>query len=252
MTSSPTFLPERVRHVWNALAGPDVPDPSQPTSDLPDIVSRWLGRVAPRRTGHPRGVCLEMHGEIRLGKWRPFRARQILSPDGFIWAAEAGRFPMKVSGYDMYTGDSGELNWRLFGLVPVMSQADDDVTRSAAGRLAAELLVLTPFNSRAGMFRWSQEAPAEAIATVTTGRFIHRVSMRIDEDGRLTDLSLPRWGDPDNEGFREETFGVVFHAEDRFDDYVLPSSFTAGWRMETDQPDQGEFFRGTIDDAGFF
>ena len=57
---------------------------------------------------------------------------------------------------------------------------------------------------------------------------LRRGTSEIDEDGRLIDLALPRWGNPDNEGFREEAFGVVFHAEDRFDDYVLPSSSSAG------------------------
>jgi hypothetical protein len=32
-----------------------------------------------------------MHGQIKLGRWRPFTARQVLTPpDGYIWAATAG------------------------------------------------------------------------------------------------------------------------------------------------------------------
>ena len=33
----------------------------------------------------------------------PFTAEQIVAPAGYIWAADAGRFPIKISGFDRYS-----------------------------------------------------------------------------------------------------------------------------------------------------
>lgn len=193
-----------------------------------------------------------MHGEIRLGKWRPFRAQQVISCRGFIWAAEAGRGLTAVKGFDLYANGIGEMDWRLGGLLPVLRQTDDDITRSAAGRFAGELLVLTPFNARSGMVSWAEETAARAVASVATEELTHRVTMGFDGQGRLLDLSFPRWGNPNGDGFREERFGVVFEGERWFEDILLPESFIAGWWAGTDRWDDGVFFRCTIDDARTF
>jgi hypothetical protein len=48
-----------------------------------------------------------MDGHIRLGRWLPFRAVQVLAPsDGFVWAARAGWGPLSFYGYDSYGGRS--------------------------------------------------------------------------------------------------------------------------------------------------
>jgi len=88
-----------------------------------------------------------MTGEIRLGSWRRFSATQVLAPPtGFIWAANTRLFGLPVSGYDRYSSGTGQMRRRLLGVVPVMVAQGPDVTRSAAGRLAGEgVLVPTTF-----------------------------------------------------------------------------------------------------------
>lgn len=251
MTSPPSFLNGRIRPIWEDLAQASPPEPSA-VSPVPKVVDRWLSRVAPGTSSSLSGVCLSMHGEIRIGRWRPFRADQILTPRGFIWAARAGHGLMTVRGHDMYFEAAGEMDWRLLGVVPVMSQSDDDVARSAAGRFAGELLVFSPFNARSAMVSWLETTPTTATATVSILGLTHQVTMRFDSDATLLELHLPRWGNPDGNGFREETFTVVFEGERGFSDCLLPSSFLAGWGPVTDGWDDRAFFRCVIDDAGFF
>lgn len=193
-----------------------------------------------------------MRGEILLGKWRPFEAEQVIGRRGFIWAAEAGRGLTKVKGFDRFAEGTGEMDWRLMGLVPVIRQSDADVTRSAAGRFASELLVLTPFNGMSEMVTWSETKDHLAVATVDTGGLRHPVTLQFTDEGRLVELSLPRWGNPNGGAFRTETFTVAFEEERRFGDHVLPASFTAGWWGHGDRRADGEFFRCTIEDAHFF
>lgn len=84
---------------------------------------------------------LQMRGEIRVGGWRRFTARQVLTPGvGFVWAATARFFGLPVSGYDRYRAGTGEMRWRLARVLPVLTATGADVTRSAAGRLAAEAI----------------------------------------------------------------------------------------------------------------
>jgi hypothetical protein len=85
-----------------------------------------------------------MTGEIKLnGTWRSFRAAQLSSRSGYIWAATLRVAGLPVQGYDRFTGTTGEMRWRVLGLFPLVKAAGHDVSRSAAGRLAAEV-VLTP------------------------------------------------------------------------------------------------------------
>jgi hypothetical protein len=90
-----------------------------------------------------------MHGRLRLGRWRYFTAQQsITPPERFVWAAQTRVAGLPVRGYDRYVGGAGEMHWRLLGLVPMLSGGGPDITRSAAGRLAGEsVLMPTAFAS---------------------------------------------------------------------------------------------------------
>lgn len=248
---APGFLSARPRRLWVEIgAAPGDPLEVRPIATGPG--ARWLNRVAPVGAPPYRGTVLRMHGEIKLGRWQPFTAEQVISPTGFLWAARAGRFLVSIRGHDLFWTGGGELDWRLFGVFPVMRRSDEDVWRSAAGRHAAELLVFAPWFGRSTHVTWAEGPDGRAQATVALGRFVHRISMNIDADGRLLDLAFPRWGDPGDGVFREERFGVVFESEIRLEDHVLPGSFSAGWWPGTDRWAEGEFFRCVIDDAEFF
>jgi hypothetical protein len=105
-------------------------------------------------------VQLTMRGHIRLGSsWRPFTAQQVLAPSGFIWAATARVAGLPVTGFDRYSFGTGQMRWRLLGLVPVMTASGPDVTRSAAGRLAGEATCWLPTSFTAAS--WTAGPQAE-------------------------------------------------------------------------------------------
>jgi uncharacterized protein DUF6544 len=55
---------------------------------LPEPARRWLDHAIAPGTPLWSSVELTMHGQVKLGRWRSFTARQILTPpDGYIWAA---------------------------------------------------------------------------------------------------------------------------------------------------------------------
>lgn len=97
---------------WDELAAPTAaPRPFDPDAmeALPPPIARWMRHAIEPGTPLTLGVQLAMHGQIRIGAWRPFTARQVLAAQrGFIWAARAtvGRLP--VTGFDRYVDGQGE------------------------------------------------------------------------------------------------------------------------------------------------
>jgi hypothetical protein len=96
---------------------------------------------------------LRMRGHIKVGRWLPFRAHQILTPHlGFVWAAQAAGI---IAGSDRYVDGNGGLDWKLLSLLTVAHAEGPDVARSAAGRSGAEAIWLpTALLPRFGG-RWS-------------------------------------------------------------------------------------------------
>ena len=65
---------------------------------LPEPVQRHLAQAITPGTALATSARLRMRGHIKVGRWLPFRARQILNPhNGFVWAARAAAI---VAGID--------------------------------------------------------------------------------------------------------------------------------------------------------
>ena len=249
MTAPP--VPRSVRADWDRLRlGDGRPPAFDPTTvaGLPGPARRWLRHAIAPGTPLWPSVELTMHGEIRLGTWRRFTARQVLAPPrGFVWAARTRLFGLPVTGFDRLTSGSGAMRWRLAGLVPVLSATGPDVTRSAAGRLAGEM-VLAPTTALAAS--WSAGADGEhAVAATLVAGVEERTELHVGPDGRLLDVRMQRWGDPDGVPFGRHPFGVTVDAEATFAGMTIPSVFRAAWWWGTNRQEEGEFFRAEVTGA---
>ena len=242
-----------VAREWDRLAGathePGCFDPAS-IGDLPDACRRWLTHSI--RAGAPlsRSVQLTMHGRIRIGKWRSFTATQIIKPGhGYIWAAKTRVAGMPVTGYDRYSGGTGQMRWRLLRAIPLVSAQGSDVTRSAAGRLASEIVV-APTAFRSATWTTGEDA-ATTIATSQIGQHDQEVVLRVHPNGKVRDVMLQRWGNPAGSPFGLYPFGVTVEAEAELGGVTIPSVIRAGWFWGTERQDEGEFFRATITAAAF-
>jgi hypothetical protein len=249
-------VPREARTVgaeWDRLAEASVSPPvfgSALIKDLPEPARRWLAHVIAPGTPLWRTAVVTMRGQIRLGAWRPFTARQVITvPEGYIWAATARMVGLPVTGFDRLSSGTGQMHWRLLGLVPVMTADGPDITRSAAGRLAAEIvLVPTAFRT----VTWTSGAHGDsAIATCQAGGETEHAELRVGPDGRLLGLIVNRWGNPDGEPYGRYPFGMTTEAEATFAGVTLPAVFRAGWWWGTDRQESGEFFRARITGAAF-
>jgi hypothetical protein len=243
----------QLRRTWSILelpGGADVFDPSM-VEGLPAPARRWLLRAITPGTPLARSAVLRMHGTIRLQPgaepW-PMRAEQVLAPpDGFIWKAEVGRGLMWIRGFDSYAGGHGRLRWRLWGLVPVVSQSDADTDRSAAGRLGGEsALVPSALLPRSGaVWESVDDRTARFILDVDGERVASTIT--VDDAGRLTRVVIRRWnGDEANGPVGYIPFVVVFEGEKNFGGYTIPARLVAGWERDG-LPDP--FFVAELDEA---
>jgi hypothetical protein len=216
---------------------------------LPEPARRWLTYAIAPGTLLADAVEIRMHGEIRLGRWRPFTATQAVVPGaGYVWAARTRIGVIPVRGYDSFAHGRGEMRWRALGILPVASAVGVDVTRSAAGRLAAESVLVPPGLITA---EWSPGGDRDTAVFCPPGRRSEpdHVTITVAPDGRLQRLSMQRWGRPHGGEFAEHTFEVTFDAAHRAGGITVPDGIRAAWADEDDG--RQEFFRAFVDRATF-
>jgi hypothetical protein len=217
-------------------------DPAAITG-LPEPARRWLGHAIAPGTPLWSSVELTMHGQIKLGRWRPFTARQVLTPpDGYLWAARTRLAGLPVTGFDRLGSGGGEMRWRLMRLIPVQNGSGPDVTRSAYGRLAGEI-VLIPTAFRHASWSYGERANT----TVATWQFdddTEAAELEVKPNGRLAEVRISRWGNPEGAPFGRYPFGVRIEAESRFGGITIPTVFRAAWG-------ENEFLRAEITGAVF-
>ena len=223
----------------------------QDFAHLPASVQHYLGHAIAPGTPLASAVRLRMHGQIRLRRWRHFKAEQVILASGaMIWRARV-RLPVaSIRGFDRYVNGKGVMQWRLFGIIPFIRVTGRDVTRSAAGRLAAESVWLPSMLCEPGV-TWTANEAGVAHAHFTLGREPVDVALALD-DGCLQFVALSRWGNPDGGAFRAVDFGAMVEQEATFGGYTIPARLRVGWYFGTDRfESEGEFFRVTIDDARY-
>jgi hypothetical protein len=214
---------------------------------LPEPVRRHLSQAIAPGTPLATAARLRMRGRIKVGRWLPFRARQVLNPHlGFVWAARAAGV---ITGSDRYVDGVGGMDWKLAGLVTVARGQGHDVSRSAAGRAGAEAAWLpTTLLPRFGV-RWSASGTHQVTARYQVGETPLEVTYQLDADGRICWLVFDRWGDPENRGtFAWHAFGGEITGYRTFQGLTIPSAGRLGWFYGSDRWPAGEFFRYQITD----
>lgn len=212
---------------------------------LPEPVRRYFGHAISPGTPLAAGAHISMRGRIKLQRWLPFRARQVLVPcHGTVWAA---RIAGVISGSDRYVGGTGGLDWRLFGRIPLVHAEGDDVTRSAAERAAGESIwVPTALLPGSGADWSALDENSVAVAIAVDGHAV-RLHHHIDDHGRIRTSTFQRWGDPDNQGrWAPHPFGLEVTQHRTFAGVTIPAAGRAGWHFGTDRWESGVFFRYEI------
>ncbi len=241
--------------LWNSTTSQDRGFYLEDYTHLPEAARRYLGHAIAPGTKLASAVRLQMHGEIKLKEWIPFKAAQVICWErGLIWSATAwmnGFLP--IVGSDRIIDGIGAMQWKLLGLFPVMTASDPDITRSAIGRLQSESVCLPSVFCRddvswASIDSWPLDSRLHSSFVVQGERA--ELDLTIGQTGRLKTFKLPRWGNPDGTESHYVDFGGILEEEGTFGGYTIPTRLRIGWYFGTERfESEGEFFRATIDDA---
>jgi hypothetical protein len=236
---------------WAMLAALPQPgarfDPAM-VADLPDPARRYfLYTIAPGTPLRTTAV-IEMGGEIGMGDktapgYRPMRARQILSPAGFVWALDAGI----IGGSDGMTPATSWTRFRLAGLLPVVRVGGNpDHFRSAFGRVVAEGTFWTPAALLPGPgIAWEAVDGDTSRVTVTAHGLSQPVEITVAPDGRPLRVVLPRWSNANPEkAWRLQPFGGDLADFREFEGYRLPATVDGGNLIGTE--DYFPFFKARV------
>jgi hypothetical protein len=214
----------------------------------PKALQRWLNRALAPDLPLGTAVQLSMHGQLKLrDAWCHFAADQLIVPGrGYVWAATTSVGGLPCNGFDSFVNGVGQMRWKLFGVLPVVTATGEDVSRSAAGRLAVECVVApTGFRSAS----WTDTADPDVVrGHFSSAGYADDVDLRIDADGNVVSVSMLRWGAEDGPALLRE-FGADAAAHATVGGFSLPTKLRVGWDWGTERWATGEFFRAEITDA---
>jgi hypothetical protein len=244
--------PENLENLFDSAPHADRRfDPTE-IAHLPEPAQRYLAHAIAPEAPLAAAVRLRMHGTIRLKKrWHPFTAEQVIVRDrGMVWRARVKFAGTTIRGFDCFLDGEGRMRWKLAGVLPVMRAEGPDITRSSAGRFAAESVWL-PSVFVSERVSWEAEEPGIAHARFAIDEHDEDVALTLS-GGCLQSVALSRWGNPDGGDFRDVEFGAAVDQEATFDGYTIPARIRAGWYFGTDRfESEGKFLHATIDSAVF-
>jgi len=219
---------------------------------LPEPARRYLNHAMAPGTPLASAVRLRMHGEFRRGGWAPFTAEQVIRCDGeMLWRASMRLGGLPVSGFDALLHGEGRMQWRLFGLIPLVFAEGPDVTRSAVGRVEGESLWLPSLLCTQGV-TWAAPDPEHIRVGLNLLGEPADLTLGLTDGGAVRSVSYERWGNPEGGAFHYGGFGGWAEEERTFGGYTIPTRLRIGWHFGTDRfESEGEFFRVTIDHAEF-
>ena len=238
--------------LWNSAAPGERVFECKQVSGLPEAARRYLEHVIAPGTKLASAVRLRMHGEIKLRGWLPFTAEEVIHWDrGFIWAASVSVHGLPIRGSDRIVDGQGAMRWKLLGIIPVLTAAGPQITRSAVGRLQGESVWLPSVLCGTDVV-WTAQDSLHPHSRFTVRGEPAALDLSLDDQGRVKTVKLPRWGNPEGGNYHYVDFGILAEEENTFAGYTIPTRLRAGWYFGTGRfESEGEFFRATIDDAKY-
>jgi hypothetical protein len=219
------------------------------TAGLAEPVRRWFAKVIEPGTTTPGVAIVHMRGQIRIGRWLPFAATEVLDPHrGFLWSARvAGGF---ITGFDRYFDRAARMEWKVLGIAPIVRAAGADVARSSVGRMVGEAIWVPPAMLPTHQVAWLASDESTLADSLAVADEDLEVVYRLGTDGHVRSVRLDRWGDPDRSGtYRSHPFGGELSGHRRFAGITVPTAGRIGWHYGTDRWSEGEFFRFQITDV---
>jgi hypothetical protein len=246
---------QNINQIWLSLEYPTTKQifTQDLIAELPAPVQRYFLHAITLGTPLATGVKLKMQGYFQPNKDQKFtmQATEILTLKGFVWQAVMGNKLFNIKGADYYYNNSGKVEFKLWGLIPLVKEENSDVSRSSIGRCGGELFWLPSALLPQNQVSWQAIDNNIIQASFNIDSDTVNLTFIIDENGRVLEAKLPRWGNQTTDKIWQYIpFGGTFSQETSFQGFTIPSQINAGWWLGTEK--YNVFFQATIEAADFF
>lgn len=207
---------------------------------LPEPARRYFLHAIRPGTPLAASAHLKMSGAIKPNSnsdWADLTATQVLTPgQGFVWKASAQSGLVSMGVVDQWADNSGRMRIAIFGLIPVVNEGSADISKSALGRLVIESIWLPSSLLPQNGVTWETVDDRHARATLTVRGEEMTLTLAVDADGRLMEVTTRRYGNQTDDGsFQYIPYGATSAAERTFGGYTIPTSLSIGWWYGTDR-----------------
>ena len=218
-------------------------------STLPDLAGlpaparRYLSHSLPAAGPLATAVELDLEQRVKVHKMKhdsPFHVYRmclVLSAGRGMTSTGWLRNGTPRSVLFWYAKGEGEVREALFDLVAIVDRTGAEVAKSLRGRALGDLFLLPSAFLPQNGATWEAIDDEHAQVTVRLDGDELPLTLRIDPEGRLREVTVQRWASVGNEGgrFSMIPFGMTVEEERTFDGYTIPSRLRGGWWYDTDR-----------------
>ncbi|ABO35131.1 hypothetical protein MmarC5_0821 [Methanococcus maripaludis C5] len=224
--------------------------------NIPPVVKKFIKNSIKNGTKIPDTVILDIEGKMRTkidetAHWNDIYSKEILSKEGFVWKAQLKSGPVTLKGADYYFKNNSEINFALYGLIPVVKESNNDITKSARGRLAIELIVWNPWAIIPDKNTKFKEVDFEtfSVSFEIDGEPV-KVNLKVNENGSLKEVYMNRWNKLENGSYGYIPFGGTVSDHLEKDGLKIAKTLNVGWNYGND--DYIETFYFNVTAAEFY
>jgi hypothetical protein len=202
------------------------------------LVKKYYKASIGKEAEYTHAAQITMTGGFKLGDdWLDLEAEQILFPQkGFVWRASIGSGLSVIKGFDFYYNKKGMVNFKIWGIIPVVKLEGNDIDRASIGRLLAEsLLVPSAFFAHYGHLMKSVDKETIFVPVELDGEKTG-MKIKISPEGLPVEVVIQRWGDvnPGNK-FMYTPFGMKFTGYKTIEGNTIPVEMSGGWNYGTEK-----------------
>uniref|UniRef100_A9A722 Uncharacterized protein n=1 Tax=Methanococcus maripaludis (strain C6 / ATCC BAA-1332) TaxID=444158 RepID=A9A722_METM6 len=181
--------------------------------NISPLAKKFITHSIENGTKIPKTAILDIEGKMKTkidenSPWNDIYSKEIRSKEGFVWKTKLKSGPVSLKGADYYFKNNSEINFALYGLIPAVKESNNDITKSAIGRLAIELIVWNPWAVFTDKNTEFKEVDSETFSvTFEIDSETVTVYLKIDENGDLKEVYMNRWNKLENGSYGYIPFG---------------------------------------------
>jgi len=219
--------------------------------NVPPLAKKFINNSIKNGTKIPKTAILDIEGKMRTkidetAPWNDISSKEILSKNGFVWKAELKSGPLILKGADYYFENNSEINFALYGLIPVVKESNKDITKSASGRLAIELMVWNPWTVFMNKHTEFKDVDSEtfSVSFEIDGEPV-TVYLKIDDEGNLKEVYMNRWNKLENDSYEYIPFGGTISDQLEQNGLKIAKTLNVGWNYGSREYVQTFYFNVT-------